>query len=186
MIGKSHHLQKMKVFKFLTRTITTILFVLVIALFIGAGACYFLKLEPRVVMSGSMEPEIQTGSMCFIDKKVAYDEIQVGDIIAFKPNESTLVTHRVIAITDEGIETKGDNNQYSDGISTTADNFYGETVYWLPQVGYLYANFKTTKGVIIWVTVVATLFLANAICNREDEEEKKEDDGDGSDITDLD
>ena len=37
--------------------------------------------------------------------------------------EKQKVTHRVKAVTREGIETKGDANDHSDGISVNPENF---------------------------------------------------------------
>ena len=76
-------------------------------------------IRPYVVLSGSMEPVIRTGSLCFVYRRADYEDICTGDIIAFHVQGGNLVTHRVIAVTEEGLETKGDANELSDGITTT-------------------------------------------------------------------
>ncbi len=96
---------------------------------------YACGIRSYIVMSGSMEPKLQTGSVCFVDTRFPYEEIQRGDVIAFR-HGSGMVTHRVVAVTEEGLETKGDANDLSDGITTTDDNFHGKTVLSIPYVGY--------------------------------------------------
>ena len=70
-------------------------FVVVIALIAVVIAGY----RPYVVLSGSMEPEIRTGSICLIDTGYRYEELKVGDVIAFT-NGRISVTHRIHEIRD--------------------------------------------------------------------------------------
>lgn len=128
---------------------------IVVAMLIGV----ICGVTPYIVMSGSMETAIHTGSVCFVNENVEYEEIEVGDIIAFEAGTGVMVTHRVIDITDEGFETKGDNNDVSDGISTTKSNYCGETVLAIPYVGYALAMLQTKRGMIIGATVIACLFI---------------------------
>lgn len=93
--------------------------------------------RPYVVMSGSMEPEIKTGSLCFVNTRAAYEDVREGDIIAFLNGVGMPVTHRAVRITEVGIETRGDNNDVTDGITTTEENYLGETVLSLPWAGYV-------------------------------------------------
>ena len=61
-----------------------------------------------------MEPNIETGSMCFINTRYKYEDVKIGDVISYKLNDNMLVTHRVVEISDNGIETKGDANESND------------------------------------------------------------------------
>lgn len=91
--------------------------------------------RPAIVMSGSMEPELHTGSICVINQNADYEDMEEGDIIAFKRGEIK-VTHRIIEITDEGFITQGDANLSPDiGIVTKSD-FIGETIFDVPYIGY--------------------------------------------------
>ena len=60
-------------------------------------------ITPYVVLSGSMEPKVPTGSLCFINEHVKYESIKTGDVIAFKMSDGTLVTHRAVDKTEEGL-----------------------------------------------------------------------------------
>ena len=68
-----------------------------------------------------MEPSIHVGSLCFVNKHYKYEKIKENDIIAFKIPTGNKATHRVIRITEEGFETKGDANEAADGFITTKD-----------------------------------------------------------------
>ena len=118
-----------------------------------------------------MEPTFLTGSLCFVDTKSDYDEVKVGDIIAFKLQDS-LVTHRVIEILPV---TKGDNNDISDGLTTTKDNFVGENILALPYLGYGLSWIQTKKGKILTVTVVLALIVINIILSEMDINKRKKD-----------
>lgn len=90
-----------------------------------------------IVLSGSMEPAIRTGSLCFVDTKAEFEEIGPGDVIAFETAGGALVTHRAINVSGGRVETKGDANEVSDGFAVTAENYEGETLFSVPCLGYL-------------------------------------------------
>ena len=124
---------------------------------------YMYGIVPYVVLSGSMEPTIDTGSVCFINKRVSINDIKENDIIAFKLNDGTLVTHRVNKITDEGIITKGDNNEDVDSNIIKNNNYVGKNIFWVPKVGYVIKALQTTKGKIVTVTFIILLFVSGLL-----------------------
>ena len=131
---------------------------------VGAGCIllYIVGIKPYVVISGSMEPTIETGSVCFINTKVDYNEIRENDIIAFNMN-GTLVTHRVVDISSEGLETRGDANNISDGDKVTSANYFGKNIYSIPKVGYTVKAIQSTKGKVICGTCIFLLFMAGLL-----------------------
>jgi signal peptidase len=135
---------------------------------------YIVGIEPYVVETGSMRPVIQQGSISFINKHVEYSSIQEGDIIAFKTSTGDRVTHRVIHITEEGFETKGDANDASDGISTTPKNYIGKNVISIPKVGFFVKLIQTTKGKIILITVIIVILLAGFLMDDKSKQDSKE------------
>lgn len=64
-----------------------------------------------VVLTGSMEPTIQPGEMIIIKET---DNYKSNDIITYREDKNFLVTHRIIRVNEEGIVTKGDNNNIED------------------------------------------------------------------------
>lgn len=143
----------------LIMTIFIILGIIIIVL-------YIIGIEPFVVESGSMEPALHKGSLCFINKHIKYENIKENDIIAFNLKTGEKVTHRVIHITDQGFETKGDFNNSSDGISTTKNNYIGKNIFSIPKLGYIISLTQTSLGkIILWIATVIILlsiiFLRN-------------------------
>lgn len=65
------------------------------------------------VYSNSMEPSIKVNDAFIVWPSIQF---KVGDIVMFRPVvlQAEFVTHRIIAIGDQGFITKGDNSPYSD------------------------------------------------------------------------
>lgn len=129
----------------------------------GVVGCYVLGLKPYIVRSGSMEPAVRTGSLCLVDTKVSYECVREGDIIAYKSSLGMYVTHRVIRITEEGMETKGDSNLMADGISVTENNFMGITRCSIPGLGYLSAFLQSVSGKIMTIVFIVFLCLLRKV-----------------------
>jgi len=159
----------MKIVKNIINVLTTLIIVVGVV-FVGLYLC---GITPYVVLSGSMEPTIKTGSLCFINKHAKYEKIKEKDIIAFKM-EGTLVTHRVYSVTDEGFETKGDNNDDKDGSLVTKDNFVGKNIFWIPKVGYGVKLVQSTKGKIIFGTCIVLLFMSGLLLGDDKKKVSKE------------
>lgn len=145
-----------KITKITLNIITTVIIVFGI-LFVGL---FCFGIQPYVVESGSMEPTIKTGSVCFINQRAKFDDMQVGDVIAFKLDTGDFATHRIVSKTDEYITTKGDKNITEDNVVTTRANFIGKNIFSIPNVGFIIKGIQEPKGKIILGTVVIVLILA--------------------------
>lgn len=121
--------------------------------------CFLIGIKPYITLSGSMEPEIHTGSLCFVDTHVCYEQMEEGDVVAFETTAGSLVTHRILSITPEGLETKGDANETSDGISVTEQNFCGKTLFSIPYAGYGIAALQKPWNKVIICILIATVLL---------------------------
>jgi signal peptidase I len=95
----------------------------VVAVFGALSGALFLAnlagwVQPLVVVSGSMQPEIRRGDL-LLAVPVAVADVEVGEVASL-PSESTgdLVTHRVTAVSRDGpdhlIEMAGDANKVTD------------------------------------------------------------------------
>ena len=138
------------------RIITDALTYLGIVVLVAGGIMMLFGIRPFITMSGSMEPKIKTGSLCFVDTRASFNDVEVGDVIAFEVPSGALVTHRVIEKEEKGmvLVTKGDNNDVEDGATTTIENFRGETLFSIPYVGYALAairkpQFKMMAGILV-------------------------------------
>ena len=84
--------------------------------------------KPFIVLSGSMETEINTGDLAIV-KNIDANNLKENDIIAFRDNENHVVTHRIVKIIYQNNEkkyiTKGDNNNTNDSTPIDADKVEG-------------------------------------------------------------
>lgn len=130
---------------------------------------YVMGITPTIVSSGSMEPLIPTGSICFIDTKFPFEELKVGDVIVYK-QPTQKVIHRIVEKGVEEYKTKGDANKYIDGLSTTRENYYGKYIFSIPKAGYFIHELQYTTGKIMFVIGIIVLYLLCYSLNRKDED----------------
>ena len=127
---------------------------------------------PMVVLSGSMEPKIHTGSLVFV-RPVGAKNVAVGDVIAFSTPEPwgdarELTTHRVVAIThdDNGglaFKTKGDANDSPDPWTVSAGAVNGLAQASVPYLGYLSVFARGWFGFALLIGLPALLIVATEI-----------------------
>lgn len=93
--------------------------------------------KPKVIMTGSMEPLISPGDIVIVHK-IEGKEAREGDIIMF-PHGDMKVTHRIVAVNDEGgqttFTTRGDANPSPDSETVLADNVQGKVIKIIPKLG---------------------------------------------------
>ncbi|MGV8152722.1 MAG: signal peptidase I [Alkaliphilus sp.] len=92
---------------------------------------------PRVILSGSMEPDISMGDVVLINRDV---EAELGDVIAFKMGEVEVV-HRIIEVQDINGQThfvtQGDASDSPDDGTVIAENINGKVTKVVPKIGWL-------------------------------------------------
>ena len=98
-----------KTIKLITGSALNVLLALLMVFAAGVFLLRLAGIRPYIVMSGSMEPAILTGSLCFVNTNAEFADVREGDVIAFRSAMGTLVTHRAVAVTEDGVETCGDN-----------------------------------------------------------------------------
>ena len=162
MIKKIYPLNKIA-----DRCIDMILVTIILSV-ISIYIAQFYGIHPYIVKSGSMEPSILTGSLCMVDTRYDYKDVSVGDVIAFELG-NTMITHRVIEITHDGFITQGDNNDLSDGLTTTETNYIGKTIISFPILGYLISWIQTKKGKIILITIALAIGILYKIFEGKEE-----------------
>ena len=139
---------------------STLIFVIVFAIMLLG---IISGIRPCSVISGSMEPNLPTWSLCFIDTRISYDEIQTGDIVVYnRRSDDVRIIHRVIEIEPEGMITKGDANSVSDGLSVERDNLYGKSLFYIPYLGYL-GRFAQKPIVKISIIICSLVLLITDI-----------------------
>jgi signal peptidase len=112
-----------------------------------------------VVVSGSMEPLIPTGSIIYTLKKPQYN---VGDVVAFSNNKHT-ISHRITGLRiigkDVYYSTKGDANKVEDEDLVPLQNIYGKATTVVPVIGRIIMLYKNPLARILGIAAPILLFL---------------------------
>lgn len=142
----------MKTMSKVIQIFTSIIAVLVVVMFILPIA---VGIRPFIVLSGSMEPDIKTGSIVYINTNISSYEIVKDDIIGFRLNNQT-VTHRVVEVNkeDQSFITKGDANDERDAVPVTFTNYLGKTIFTIPFIGKIIMFFKSGIGLYLLVALI--------------------------------
>lgn len=127
----------------------------------------FVGIEPNIMLTGSMKPQIPVGSICFINKKYSYNNLKVNDIIVYTTPQYRVI-HRIVRKTNEGYKTKGDNNKREDVAVITKDIYYGKYLFSIPYVGYIVTKLQNKYGKFLLVAFVIFLVAANYYLNRKE------------------
>ena len=152
----------------LSTIVTTILSLIILSLL----AAKIFNIESFVVLSGSMEPTIHTGSMVFVDRNDK--NVNVGDIIAFNKGDIS-VTHRVSAINDDGtIITKGDANTSNDSAPIAREQIIGKVSFSIPALGYCVTYLRTPAGIAILCGMIAICLIITVYQNSKHKKTHKE------------
>jgi signal peptidase I len=133
---------------------------LVIALLVSASAVAWslAGLRPYVVRTGSMSPSIQPGD-AVLDTAVDHD-FRRGQVVTFRLADGGLVTHRVHAVHDGAMTTKGDANRTADPWTVAPDQVIGTVRHTLPRMGYVLVYLQQPAGVGSLVTSMLGLLFA--------------------------
>ena len=119
-----------------------------------------------VVLSGSMEPELSVNDLIVVTPK---DEYTVDDVVVYQVR-GTLIVHRIIEITEDGVITQGDANNAPDDPIKMKD-IKGEVAFSVPFLGTVVQFTKTPVGIVI--VLAAALLLMELSFSRD---KKKDDD----------
>ena len=162
-------MKKKKRMKRISSIVSGILMVLLISVAsivvitkISSGEPQLFGYQLKTVLSGSMEPGIQTGSIIAVKKAVAKTSFKEGDVITFQ-EENILITHRITEVVKSGdsvlYRTKGDNNNAEDMNPVLSDNVVAEyTGFTVPYVGY-FINFTQSKNGAFLLLIPGFLLL---------------------------
>jgi signal peptidase I len=121
------------------------------------GVMLGLGWRAYVVHTGSMTPNIPSGDLV-IDRPAG--PVHVGEVITFAKTPGQTVTHRVAAITKDGIETKGDANPTRDFGYVTRSQLVGRVYAAIPYGGFLVVFCSHPEGVIGVVLLMCSIWMA--------------------------
>ena len=117
---------------------------------------FFSGIFPYIVLSGSMEPSIPTGSVIFIQTREIF--VQPGDVILYTGSAGN-VTHRVVKAQNEVYVTKGDANSTCDPLPVKKEQIKGKVLFHLPGLGYVVLFFRTSKGICLLILFSFLFFI---------------------------
>ncbi len=122
----------------------------------------FMGYKPFIVLSGSMEPAILTGDIV-LTKITRAEDVAQNDIITFRVDRDTAVTHRVTdVVVEEGqisFLTKGDANVGSDAAVVTPEMLEGKYLGRVGGLGHLAIFLQTPMGLLLFVVTPLCLFI---------------------------
>ena len=119
-----------------------------------------------VVLSGSMEPTIMTNELIIVK---AEDSYAVDDIVVYQSG-SVLVVHRIVAMDEETVTTRGDANNTDDS-PVTADQIKGRVIAHIPHLGKL---MRMLKSPVATIALILGAVLSIELPFRMEKEKKDE------------
>jgi len=126
-------------------------------------AAFLFGYRPVIVLTGSMEPYMLVNSIALTKQVTSIDEIAVGDVITYHMDSENgkplRITHRIIAIDEGKIYTKGDNNYVDDGFYLTMDNVEAKVLTVFNQTAWIAAKWQTTAGKVMLISIPVCLIL---------------------------
>lgn len=129
-------------------TVLVVLTIVITGMYLQGGRTY-------IVLSGSMEPGIPTGSLLFV-YPADYHTLEAGDIITFRQSDDIVVTHRILSVRKENgdswFQTKGDANEAPDGNLVHGSNVIGCPFFHVPVIGYLLSALRSPA---VWYMAAA-------------------------------
>lgn len=154
-----------KIWKVLFNALERILLIVAVAGGVGIILPRAFHIVPYIVLSGSMEPEIQAGSIVYIDKNIEIEEIQEKDIIGYCMNNEVKVVHRIVQLDRENhmVVTKGDANQVEDITPVPFERIEGKAIVSIPYIGYGVAWIRSMMGITVIIFITTVLFLGTIL-----------------------
>lgn len=138
-----------------------------------------LGYKPFIVLSGSMETKIRIGDL-IITKIIDPSSLKVDDVIAFRDEENTVTTHRIIDIIEKDgtnyFVTKGDNNSSQDRYLVKYKDIEGIYITRIPGVGQALNELSKPTTMIIVILGITIIFIllfsiSNKKLRRKEQEE---------------
>ncbi|WP_226682156.1 signal peptidase I [Sutcliffiella horikoshii] len=163
----------MKVLKIISRGLTVLLLIclvfaaiLAISSNLAGGTPKFFGKTMMIVLSGSMEPTIPTGSAIFVEEVTDPTQLKVGDVITFESpiHENTrIITHRITEVASTvplEFIAQGDNNQAADPMPIPAENILGKhSDITVPYLGYVLSFLQSKKGIGLALIIPGLLVI---------------------------
>lgn len=120
----------------------------------------FLGVKTYVIISGSMEPNIEIGDIVVVK---AEENLDIGDVISYRKGQS-VITHRITQINknENGeieYKTQGDNNNVEDEESIKPSNIEGKVIKIVSKLGNVTLILQN-KVIIIFIFIIFYIYVS--------------------------
>jgi signal peptidase len=157
----------------ITAAVLVFCFIAAVSFFSAPESDGLFGLKGYVVISGSMEPSLSPGDF-IMTRNSPYGNLEVGGVITFM-GDNDIVTHRVEAITPEGLTTKGDANENPDASKVLEEDYIGSHLLTLPYFGHVIIFLQKPIAFILIAVALAGYFIMVYIRDGNEEEDKDKD-----------
>lgn len=162
-----------KIFSAVMSVLTVVIFIFGLLIFVSVlkasagkipNMCGYSVLQ---VQTGSMEPELMTGSIIIVHK-TDVDSLEVGDIISFYAADSEISglvnTHRIVNVSKNMsgqpvFVTKGDANDFNDPQTVSNINVIGKVCYDMGTVSGSVISILRNPKVIFFMIILPLLII---------------------------
>ena len=120
--------------------------------------------QVKIVLSGSMEPAIKTGSVVIVKPA---DRYEIDDIVTFGKDdrENVPTTHRIIDVRivegETRFVTKGDANEDPDVKSVNEKDILGKVILDIPYAGYAVDTARKPYGFLALILIPAGIIISD-------------------------
>ncbi len=118
--------------------------------------------KPFIVLSGSMQDEIDVGDLVIV-KNVDAKDLKEKDIIAYRTADGFVTTHRIINVinkeNDVCFETKGDNNNTKDDVIVCSNSIEGKYQFKISKLGNVILFIQEPLGFTIMMLVILIICI---------------------------
>lgn len=118
---------------------------------------------PYVVLSGSMEPVVHTGSLAYVKLFDETQEFEGGEILAYRTIDGEMILHRLMGMSDTGYVFKGDANDACDMNMIAEENIIGRYMVSIPNMGYAAAWISNNSIKIGPVKIPAIILIMTGL-----------------------
>lgn len=162
-----------KIFYSIVTVVSVIFLVLLASLALLLGISGIDRENPKsifgfrafIVLTGSMNPEFDAGSMIII-REIPADMYKERDIITYRPltSDDTFLTHRIVRIISDDYGTtfitRGDANNIDDPNPVPSAEVLGKVIFSRNGLGQFIVNLRTPIGLVIMVvSILVILFI---------------------------
>lgn len=170
-----------KIGRFVNTVMTFLMFLVLITILLmvlsmraSGGEANLFGYQLKTVLSGSMEPDIPTGSVIAMKETQPNYQYKTNEIITFRTNEEKIVTHRIEQVQEDNKSyiTKGDANDAADLEPVRQENIVGVySGFMIPYLGYITNFVHSGQGTALFLVipgiglvVYAFLLFRRALC----------------------